>query len=229
MYIPDRPLEKDEEFYFPTDRIESARVISEKQMAGSRVTSSREEYIKSLPKDIEYMELGVAWGYYSNLVCQIANPKSTVLLDPFDQDLRCWSWKATGSCKCDPKHEMLYLESNHEEWITQEFSKYRDVSVIKGHAPKDLPKDRTFDYIYVDTHNDRYHIRSVANAASKLVKVGGILGFNDYVIYDGIIEDVPYGTYQAINEFLYFNQAWSVDAIALHPCGFHDIYLRRNA
>jgi hypothetical protein len=59
-----------------------------------------------------------------------------------------------------------------------------------------------------------------------MVKPGGIIGLNDYLIYDGIIEDVPYGTYQSVNEFLFFNKNWSVDAIALHSLGFYDIYLR---
>ena len=64
--------------------------------------------------------------------------------------------------------------------------------------------------------------------ASNLTPVNGIIGLNDYLIYDGIIEDQPYGTFQTVNEFLEKNNDWSVDAIALHNLGFYDIYIRKN-
>ena len=51
---------------------------------------------------------------------------------------------------------------------------------------------------------------------------------NDYLIFDGIIEEGPYGTYQTVNEFLYKNKNWSVTALALHNLGFYDIYLKRE-
>jgi len=60
-----------------------------------------------------------------------------------------------------------------------------------------------------------------------MVPIGGIIGMNDYIIYDGIIEDKPYGTFQTVNEFLSANKNWSVDAIALHNLGFYDIYIKK--
>jgi hypothetical protein len=56
---------------------------------------------------------------------------------------------------------------------------------------------------------------------------GGTIGLNDYLIYDGIIEDVPYGTFQTVNEFLFKNKDWEVEALALHNLGFYDIYIRK--
>jgi hypothetical protein len=60
-----------------------------------------------------------------------------------------------------------------------------------------------------------------------MVSPGGIIGLNDYLIFDGVIDEQPYGTFQAVNEFLHFNKNWVVDALALHSIGFNDIYLRR--
>jgi len=51
---------------------------------------------------------------------------------------------------------------------------------------------------------------------------------NDYLIYDGIIEDRPYATFQVVNEFLHKNNNWIVDAIALHTLGFYDIYIKKE-
>ena len=230
MLIPSRYLEKGETYTFPEGEIESGRLIDQSQLENAKLFSNREEYVKTFPKDMKWMEVGVAWGYYSNYVCSVANPRETHLADTFDQDLKCWSWRKYGECKCqNQKHELLYTPETHEQFIIDKFSSYRNVKTIKGWAPESLLKDNDYDYIYLDTGNERNTIRELAEAAYKLVKVGGILGFNDYLIYDGIIEDKPYGTFQTVNELLYFNKNWSVDALALHPVGFYDIYLRRNA
>jgi hypothetical protein len=229
MLIPSRPLEKDEIYEFPENEFESLRDISQEQLNSSKLYTSREEYIKTLPSDIRYMEIGVAWGYYSDLVCKIANPERTVLLDPFTQDLRCWSWRKFGECKCTPKHEQFYDYGEAEGWLTKEFSKYRNVELINGLAPEAIPTTEIFDYVYVDTTNDRYEVRNILNVLKDMVPVGGVIGLNDYTLYDFTNMDCLYGTPHAVNEFLHFNKNWIVDGLALHPVGFYDIYLRKNS
>ena len=227
--IPGKFLKYNELPDFNDDEIESGRPISQGQLDGAKIYSNREEYTKHLPKGMKYMEIGVAWGYYSELVCNNAQPSEIVLLDPFNSDLKCWSWRKFGECKCtNMKHELLFTPETNEQYIKNLFSKYGDVRTIKGLAPEDLPDDSSYDYIYIDMTNDRVEIRDVLKKTSQMVKPGGIIGLNDYVIYDGIIEDKPYGTYQAVNEFLHYNKNWSVDAIALHSVGFYDIYLKKD-
>lgn len=210
-----------------SDEIESAHLIDQSQLGNSRIYSSREEYIKTLPLNCDYMELGVAWGYYSEIVANLKSPSSIDLVDWYNQDLKCWSWRKFGSCQCEPKHQLLYTPETHQEYISNKFSIYNNVNVIKGSVPKILDNiNKKYDYIYVDITNERKIIRDTLNKLKNMVKPGGVIGLNDYLIYDGIIEDVPYGTYQSVNEFLFFNKNWIVDAIALHPLGFYDIYLR---
>lgn len=226
--IPTRYLDYDETPDLNNDEIESARPISQAQLGAAKIFSSREEYIKTLPNGIKYMEIGVAWGYYSELVCKQTSPSEIVLLDPFNSDLKCWSWRKFGECKCtNMKHELLFTPETNEDYIRTLFRKYGPTRTIKGLAPENLPEEYDYDYIYIDMTNDRVEIRDVLKRVSRITKLGGIVGLNDYLIYDGVIEDAPYGTFQAVNEFLFFNQNWSVDAIALHPVGFYDIYLRR--
>lgn len=225
--IPSRFLEYDELPAFSEDEIESGRPINQTQLNGARLFSTREEYAKSLPNGIKYMEIGVAWGYYSEIVCKESSPREIVLVDPFNSDLKCWSWRKFGSCQCTSmKHELLFTPETNEQYIIDKFSLY-NTRTIKGYAPEVLPDENDYDYIYVDMTNDRIEIRNVLKKASSMVKSGGIIGLNDYVIYDGVIEDKFYGTYQAVNEFLFFNKNWMVDAIALHSVGFYDIYLRK--
>jgi hypothetical protein len=227
--IPTRFLEYNESPSFPDDQIESGRPISQEQLNNSKIYTSREEYIKTLPTGIKYMEIGVAWGYYSELVCQQALPSEIVLVDPFDSDLKCWSWRKFGECQCqNQKHELLFTPETNEQYIKNLFSKYGKTKTIKGYAPEILPNHETdYDYVYVDMTNDRVEIREVLKKLEPMIKVGGVVGLNDYLIFDGVIENSEYGTYQAVNEFLNFNQNWSVDALALHPVGFYDIYLRK--
>jgi hypothetical protein len=226
--IPARFLDYDELPDFKNDEIESGRPIDQAQLNGAKLYSSREEYAKSLPKNIKYMEIGVAWGYYSEVVCKEASPREIVLVDPFDSDLKCWSWRKFGSCQCtNMKHELLFTPETNEQYIFDLFSKYGPTRTVKGFAPAVLPNENDYDYIYVDMNNDRIEIREILKKVSAMIKPGGIIGLNDYLIFDGVIEDEPYGTFQAVNEFLHFNKNWVVDAMALHSIGFNDIYLRR--
>jgi hypothetical protein len=124
---------------------------------------------------------------------------------------------------------MKYTPETHEPYIKELFSKYKNVSTIKGNAINILPGlNKEYDYIYIDISNKRDQTRKVLNLSANLVPVGGIIGLNDYLIFDGIIEEGPYGTYQTVNEFLYKNKNWSVSALALHNLGFYDIYLKRE-
>ena len=212
-----------------SDEIECPYDIDQNQLNNSRIYSSREEYIKTLPLNCDFMEIGVAWGYYSEIVAKLKSPSSIDLVDWYNQDLKCWSWRKFGSCQCEIKHELLYTSETHQEYITNKFSIYDNVNVIKGNVPQILDIiNKKYDYIYIDISNERKIIRETINKIKDMVKPGGIIGLNDYLIYDGIIEDIPYGTYQSVNEFLFFNKNWSVDAIALHPVGFYDIYLKKD-
>lgn len=224
---PVRQFDFDKITNLANDEIESSHHIDQTQLSKAMVYTNREEYIKTIPLNCDYMELGVAWGYYSDIVAKSRNPLSIDLVDWYNQDLKCWSWRKFGSCQCEPKHELLYTPETHMQYVENKFSKYTGVNVIKGNVPQILDTiNKKYDYIYVDLSNDRKLIRDTLNKVKNMIKPGGVIGLNDYLIYDGIIEDMPYGTYQSVNEFLFLNKGWSVDAIALHQLGFYDIYLR---
>ena len=213
----------------PPEQIESALLIDQSQLDKSKLFSNRETYIKTLPQGLDYMEIGVAWGYYSKIIAESLSPSSIYLLDRYDQDHLCWSARKFGDCQCFPKHIQNYDKDSHEDFIKKEFSKYKNVNVILGNALRTTKQiNKKFDYIYIDITNDRKMIQDLLETVKNLIKPGGIIGLNDYLIYDGIIEDEKYGSYQSVNEFLFLNKEWSVDGLALHPLGFYDIYLRKN-
>ena len=227
---PIRPLGYDEVKHFSADEIEDSPKISQTQLSNAKIFSSREEYAKSLSKGIRYMEVGVAWGYSAKLFIEASEACQALLVDFYNQDLKCWSWRKFGSCQCEGfKHELLYTPETHEQYIIDQFINHSGVKTLKGDAETLLKNiSDQYDFIYIDVSNDRFLTRNILNSASKLIPVGGIIGLNDYLIYDGVIEDQPYGTFQTVNEFLEKNSDWSVDAIALHNLGFYDIYIRKD-
>lgn len=212
-----------------SDSVEHSPSISQGQLHFAKLYANREEYAKSFRKNIKYLEVGVAWGYSADMFIRETQAVSADLLDTYNQDLKCWSWRKFGSCRCDGfTHELLYTPETHEQYIKDLFSWHHGVSTISGNALDILPiLDKKYDLIYIDISNDRIQTREALKAASRLVPPGGIIGMNDYLIYDGVIEDEAYGTFQTVNEFLHLNKNWVVDAMALHPLGFYDIYIRR--
>lgn len=225
---PVNPIIGDSNRVLGDDEIDSALPINQNQLKNTKVYASREDYIDSLPDNLKFMEVGVAWGYYSKLVADKKNPSLIHLVDRFDNEMLCWSGRKFGQCLCEPKHEKTYTPETHEAFILNLFENY-NLTTFRGYSKNILPNIKdTYDYIYLDITNDRPTIRTALWDASKLIKPGGIIGINDYTIYDGIIDDSPYGTFQAVNEFLYFNKDWSVDAIALHVLGFYDIYIKKS-
>lgn len=226
---PVRMLEDNEIRNFSEDEIEDSPKISQEQLKNAKLFSSREEYAKSLPKGIKYLEIGVAWGYSAEMFISASEASDSDLMDLYNQDLKCWSWRKFGSCQCEGmKHELLYTPETHEQYIKDKFNKYGS-NTIKGDCLEILPNlDKKYDFIYIDISNNRLITRRTLKLASKLIDVGGIIGLNDYLIYDGIIEDMPYGTFQTVNEFLDKNKNWEVDGLALHNLGFYDIYIKRT-
>lgn len=227
--VPKAPLQPGEVKEFNKDEIESAHNLNQSQLTNAKIFATREEYAKTLKQGIKYLEIGVAWGYSAQLFIDASNAIEADLLDGYDQDLKCWSWRKFGSCQCEGmKHELLYTRDTHEQYIKDKFAYHVNVNTIKGRAQDVLESvNKTYDFIYIDITNDRHVTRTVLSQASKKINNGGIIGLNDYLIYDGVIEDAPYGTFQTVNEFLKDNPNWEVDALALHPLGFYDIYIKK--
>ena len=155
------------------NEVENSHLIDQKQLLLAKIYTNREEYIKTVPLNSDYMELGVAWGYYSKLIADLRSPKSIDLVDWYNQDLKCWSWRKFGECQCQPKHELLYTPETHQEYIIDKFSKYKNVNVIKGSVPGMLDSiDKQYDYVYVDITNERQIIRETLNKLKNMIKPG---------------------------------------------------------
>lgn len=215
------PLEYDQEKEYEYNEIEIARSISQNQLNNARIFNSKYEYAKTLNKNIDYLEVGVGWGYSANIFIGETNAKSADLLD--------WYNNAPGVLHpggTPPEDDSI----THEQHIKNKFSHYPNVNTIKGDGIYILPTlNKKYDLILLDIGRERLMTRKLISDSAKLVNIDGVIGLTSYTNYDSLMYEGHVGIYQSVNEFLYFNANWSVDALVLHELGFHDIYIKRNS
>lgn len=216
-----RPLKYDEEVISSNNEIEIALPISQDQLNGAKLFTSKQEYAKTLNKNISYLEVGVAWGYSAQMFIDTTNAKNADLVDLYNN--AAGTIQPGGPAPTDKS-------ITHEQYIKNKFSYHPNVNVIKGNAKDVIPTlNKKYDFILLDMETERLLIRKFLQHCSKLTNVNGIIGLTSYTNYDSILYDQSIGVYQSVNEFLYHNKNWSVDAIILNDIALHDIYIKRNS
>ena len=215
------PLGYDEEKIYEKYEIEVARGIPQRQLENARIFNSKHEYAKTLNKSIAYLEIGVGWGWSAETFITGTDALSADLVDFYDNANGVRHPGGEG-----PEDSSI----THEQYIKNKFSYRPDVNTIKGDATDILPTlNKKYDLILLDIGRERLMIRKLLSDSSKLTNIGGVIGLTSYVNYDSIMYEGHVGVYQSVNEFLYFNMNWSVDALVLHDLGLHDIYIKRNS
>jgi predicted O-methyltransferase YrrM len=215
------PLIYDEQKPYKKREIEKAHPISQNQLEDAKLFTSKYEYAKTLNKNLSYLEIGVGFGYSAQIFISETSAISADLVDFYDNadGVRHPGGDA-------PEDSSI----THEQHIKNKFSYHPNVNTIKGDGRDVLPTlDKKYDLILLDIGRERLMIRKLISDSSKLTNVGGIIGLTSYINYDSIMYEGHVGIYQSVNEFLYFNKNWSVDAIVLHDLGLHDIYIKRNS
>ena len=215
------PLGYNEEKTYGSDEIEIAFPISQNQLNGARLFTSKDEYAKTLNKSISYLEVGVAWGYSAQIFINTTNAKSADLVDFYN---------SAHGIAVQEDRPLENISVTHEQYIKDKFSYHPHINVIKGDAKDIIPTlNKKYDLILLDMDTDRLLIRSLLRHCSKLTNVGGVVGLTSYINYDSILYNHPVGVFQSVNEFLHFNSNWSVDSMVLNDLGFHDIYIKKNS
>jgi hypothetical protein len=211
----------DEERMYDDHEVETAIQISQDQLNGARLFTSKYEYAKTLNKNIDYLEVGVGWGNSAKMFIDTTNAKSADLLDFYNN--------ADGTRVPGGEDPGITSES-HEEYIKNKFSYHPNVNTIKGNMREVFFElNKKYDFILFDGDTDRILVRKLLKHASKLINPNGVIGFTSYLVYDAIHYDRHPGVYQSVNEFLHLNKDWHVDGIVLHDLGFHEIYIKRNS
>jgi hypothetical protein len=198
-------------------------IISQKQLKDAKLYSTRYDFIQTLKPDIKYLEIGVLAGDFSIEVLGATTVKLAVLVDPFNQIDH--NAKEYGRQRWDSAN-------THFEFVRKRFEKMSNVRIYKEYFNR-FCKMYTgkFDFIYIDADNEFEEVYKYLMNAEMLLENDGIIGINDYSIYQecGLVnvkEEI--GVVKAVNKFLRSNPEWYVHAFSFNDKLTSDIYLKKS-
>lgn len=184
-----------------------------------RVLSTREDVLPLLPKQMVVAEVGVAYGEFSREIINNTNPIKFYAIDYFKGN-DFWG-----------RNTFTENKLSHEEYIKLQFKTEieKDIFHIKKGLSWDVLnnfEDNFFDYVYLDAGHDYESVKKDIAILLKKIKNGGIIQFNDYLLYDWV-SNLPYGVVRAVDELLQ-NKQHQVLYFCLNVAGYNDIVVRIN-
>jgi hypothetical protein len=195
--------------------------ISDNQLINCKVFSNRESALKYLiPQSIDYLEIGVLGGDYSQLVLDSKNVKSATLLDNYNM----YDWEGAKVRRFD--------ETEHLNFVKKRFEKYNNVFLEIGNSQHILPLEgKKFDYIYIDADHRFKYVLSDLLKSTEMSKSDTIIGLNDFIMYASFWEPDSnnrggFAVAAAVTQFLKYNQSWEVVGYAIENNGYSDIYIK---
>ena len=193
--------------------------LDQEQCKNTKVYASREDFIKTLPSDIEFIEVGVAAGDFAEFIMNTCRPRRAVLIDFYDQ----------GDVFFMEKDPRRYTKEENLDFVINRMKKYSGVEIVQKDSLTALPelsrRNELFDFIYLDASHKYKDVILDIEASCSLLKENGILGLNDYIWKDE--DGRQYGVIPAVNKFLEANKDWEIMAFAFHDRMYADVYLRK--
>lgn len=189
----------------------------------ARLYATREDLVASLRPEIGHgviAELGVATGDFSKVLIRLLSPRKFVGLDIFNMHHYPSHWGIP--------IETLLQGMTHRGYYEHNLRESKDILVVEEGDGKErlatYPNDH-FDMIYIDAFHTYESVKADAEICVKKVRPGGILFFNDYLIWSHG-DHTPYGVVQVCNE-LVVNNGYDVVGFALQQQMYCDMAIRR--
>lgn len=193
--------------------------LNNRQLQHTKVYASRCDTFDLLPTNGICMEVGVAFGDFSDFICQKLSPRKFHAVDKFSAT---YEKQFFGEQRFGP-------DDNHESFYAKRFKKLIEQGVVQMHKGlsweiiSDFP-DNYFDFVYIDAGHAYEFVKKDIQAVYPKMKPGSYIQFNDYTLYD-YIGKMEYGIVQAVNEFLH-EYNYGITAICIVPNGFHDVLVK---
>ncbi len=122
------------------------------------------EKLQELAFGKDVFEIGAFKG--RSTVCMASTAKSVLTLDTFKADF-------TGQIQEDS-------ETTLKEFL-HNISESPNITYIIGESPKDIPKNKTFDFFFVDGLHEYSIVRREIEAIQQIARPDYIIAFHDYV------------------------------------------------
>lgn len=175
--------------------------LAQSSVAGCRVFADRYEAIRSLPPHGVVGEVGTQTGRFAAFIDEVNRPREMHLFD-------------------------LSIDAFQVPELTRG-ANARRVFFHVGDSSTELAKlpAHHFDWLYIDGDHSYSGVQRDIAAATRVLKPGGTLVFNDYTTWSPA-EVCVYGVLRAVHELLN-GGGWEMSYIALEPMGYHDVALKR--
>lgn len=166
-------------------------------------------------------EVGVALGDFSKYLIETIKPSKFVAIDMF----RIHEWetlwgKSTKDVLGNQTHRKYY------ENALKEYSKIIDIREGASYDCLAEFDDKYFDLIYIDADHEYENVKKDAEMSIRKIKDGGVIVFNDYMMYDHL-SHIPYGVVYAANEVI-VREDYEVLGFALGWNMFCDLAVRKR-
>jgi len=155
-----------------------------------KILENREELLNILPKNLEWIELGVFLGEFSKEIYKICSPSKLYLVDLFPNMMTSGDKDGNN------------IRSLNISLVPNELSNYfndDNVIVIKSRTTdfiKELiTKNKIVDVVYIDADHSYEAVKQDLNLSYEIVKKGGFICGHDYTnhMFPGVV--------RAVNEF----------------------------
>lgn len=171
------------------------------QLEGAEILIDRETLIDRLPKAGDVIEVGVDRGNFSRRILETAKPRSLTLIDI----------------------DLSRITDENRSFVLSQ----RNVTILEGDSSSTLSTlTGEYDWIYIDADHGYQAVQKDIVAATRKVKLGGFLVFNDYTMWSPA-NMMNYGVLKAVHELLNKDQNWAMRYLALQGAGYHDVALKR--
>lgn len=192
-------------------------VIDQSQLDNAKIYGTRYDFIKTLPKGISFLEIGTLAGDFALKVIEACSPEKVSLVDPFNVEDFFWT---------EYGYKRWEHPSEHYDFVKNRFKDMDFVELHHGMSIDVMPKIRDkYDFIYIDADNEGPGLQVNFREARLHLKENGVIGFNDYNIYENLGNGKLQDNVPFINGFLKFQKKWRVHAFALNDNLTSDIYI----